>query len=223
VSLSERKLQQPLHNRADTQCSNLATAGFLRRSHVADGSTCFPRLNGVSRFWDHVPNLRATLSDGARPIGAAGAVVDAATEPASALYRNIAGQIKVDNSSCSSHGNLYQTFVALTSVDISNKRSYECRLRGRGHRRSSPIPRYRSLTTNFSCGAGSTCRFWGGLGNLFPGLAVDNFGYVYATWSDNTGRYYSFSNNHGTAGSGHQGDPEHVPGRKVERIPLDLG
>jgi hypothetical protein len=27
---------------------------------------------------------------------------------------------------------------------------------------------------------------------------VDNFGYVYATWSDNTDVYYSFSNNHGT-------------------------
>src|SRR5207253_9411949 len=37
-----------------------------------------------------------------------------------------------------------------------------------------------------------------GLGNLFPALAVDNFGYVYATWSDNTDVYYSFSNNHGT-------------------------
>jgi len=27
---------------------------------------------------------------------------------------------------------------------------------------------------------------------------VDNFGYVYATWSDNTDVYYSFSTNHGT-------------------------
>jgi hypothetical protein len=50
----------------------------------------------------------------------------------------------------------------------------------------------------FSCGAGSTCPSEAGLGNLFPGLAADNFGYVYATWSDNTDVYYSFSNNHGT-------------------------
>jgi hypothetical protein len=35
------------------------------------------------------------------------------------------------------------------------------------------------------------------LGNLFPALAVDNFGYVYATWSDNTDVYYSFSNSQG--------------------------
>src|SRR5260370_26575773 len=50
----------------------------------------------------------------------------------------------------------------------------------------------------FSCGAGSTCPSGAGLGNLFPGLAVDNFGYIYATWSDNTDVYDSFSNNHGT-------------------------
>src|SRR2546426_8938603 len=36
-----------------------------------------------------------------------------------------------------------------------------------------------------SCGAGSTCPSGAGLGNLFPALAVDDFGYVYAVWSDN--------------------------------------
>jgi hypothetical protein len=50
----------------------------------------------------------------------------------------------------------------------------------------------------FSCGAGSKCPSGAGLGNLFPALAVDNFGYVYAAWSDNGDVYYSFSNNHGT-------------------------
>jgi hypothetical protein len=50
----------------------------------------------------------------------------------------------------------------------------------------------------FSCGAGSTCPTGAGLGNLFPALAVDDFGYVYAVWSDNTDIYYSYSNTHGT-------------------------
>jgi hypothetical protein len=53
----------------------------------------------------------------------------------------------------------------------------------------------------FSCGAGSTCPSGLGLGNLFPALAVDNFGYVYAVWSDNTTIYYSFSRTHGTSWS----------------------
>src|ERR1700704_386595 len=44
--------------------------------------------------------------------GALGAAIDAATEPSvGPPTGNIAGQIKVDNSSCSSHGNLYQIFV----------------------------------------------------------------------------------------------------------------
>src|SRR5438552_10656526 len=53
---------------------------------------------------------------------AVGAVVDAATEPSvGPPTGNIAGQIKVDNSSCSSHGNLYQIFVGPDNpVDNSN-------------------------------------------------------------------------------------------------------
>ena len=44
---------------------------------------------------------------------AANQAVDAATEPsAGPPTGNIAGQIKVDHSSCASHGNLYQIFVA---------------------------------------------------------------------------------------------------------------
>src|SRR4029077_8182898 len=53
----------------------------------------------------------------------------------------------------------------------------------------------------FSCGAGSTCPSGHGLGNLFPALAVDNFGYTYAVWSDNSDVYYSFSQHQGKSWS----------------------
>jgi hypothetical protein len=53
----------------------------------------------------------------------------------------------------------------------------------------------------FSCGPGSNCPSGFGLGNLFPALAVDHFGYVYAVWSDNTDIYYSYSRTHGTSWS----------------------
>src|SRR5438552_406889 len=53
----------------------------------------------------------------------------------------------------------------------------------------------------FSCGAGSTCPSGAGLGNLFPALAVDKFGYLYAVWSDNTTIYYSFSASQGVSWS----------------------
>ena len=135
--------------------------------------------------------------------GALGAAIDAATEPSvGPPTGNIAGQIKVDNSSCSSHGNLYQIFVGPDNpVDNSHNSSayFNAAYVGvaTGVSLTNPTLSFTDYKI-FSCGAGSTCPSGAGLGNLFPALAVDNFGYVYATWSDNTDVYYSFSNNHGT-------------------------
>src|SRR5947209_8572545 len=135
--------------------------------------------------------------------GALGAAIDAATEPSvGPPSGNIAGQIKVDNSSCSSHGNLYQILVGPDNpVDNSHNSSayFNAAYVGMatGVSLTNPTLSFTDYKI-FSCGAGSTCPSGAGLGNLFPALAVDNFGYVYATWSDNTDVYYSFSNNHGT-------------------------
>jgi hypothetical protein len=134
---------------------------------------------------------------------ALGTAVDAATEPSvGPPGGNIAGQIKVDRSSCGSHGNLYQIFVGPDNPADNAKNSssffnaaYVAVASGVSLASSTL-----SFTDHkiFSCGAGSTCPSGAGLGNLFPALAVDNFGYVYAAWSDNTNIYYSFSNNLGT-------------------------
>src|SRR5438270_5601317 len=135
--------------------------------------------------------------------GALGVAIDAATEPSvGPPSGNIAGQIKVDNSSCSSHGNLYQIFVGPDNpVDNTNNSSafFNAAYVGvaTGVSVTSPTLTFTDHKI-FSCGAGSTCPSKVGLGNLFPGLAVDNFGYVYATWADNNDVYYSFSTNHGT-------------------------
>jgi hypothetical protein len=132
-----------------------------------------------------------------------GTVVDAATEPSvGPPTGNIAGQIKVDRSSCSSHGNLYQIFVGPDNpVDNSNNSSSFLNAAyvgvASGVSLTSPTLSFTDHKI-FSCGAGSTCPFGAGLGNLFPSLAVDNFGFVYAVWSDQTDIYYSFSNAHGT-------------------------
>src|SRR5258708_13855314 len=115
---------------------------------------------------------------------------------------NIAGQIKVDNSSCSSHGNLYQIFVGPDNpMDNSQNSSLFMNAAYVGVATGVSLTNPTLTFTDhkiFSCGAGSTCPSGAGLGNLFPALAVDNFGYVYAAWSDNSDVYYSFSNNHGT-------------------------
>jgi len=134
---------------------------------------------------------------------ALGTVVDAATEPSvGPPTGNIAGQIKVDRSSCSSHGNLYQIFVGPDNpTDNSNNSSNFFNAAYVGVASGVSLTSSTLSFTDykiFSCGAGSTCPSGAGLGNLFPALAVDKSGYVYAVWSDNTTIYYSFSASHGT-------------------------
>src|SRR6266849_2007451 len=137
---------------------------------------------------------------------ALGTVVDAPTEPSvGPPTGNIAGQIKVDRSSCSSHGNLYQIFVGPDNpTDNSNNSSNFLNAVyvgvDSGVSLTNPTLSFTDLKI-FSCGAGSTCPSGAGLGNLFPALAVDKFGYLYAVWSDNTDVYYSFSMSHGTSWS----------------------
>jgi len=114
---------------------------------------------------------------------------------------NIAGQIKVDrSSSCPSRGNLYQIFVAPDSAAEN--------LAG-GALRSI----YVGVSTDVNMGlpvftftdhkvftgpAGAQNQ---GAGNLFPVLAVDDFGFVYAAWSVNSDIFYSFSSDQGTTWS----------------------
>jgi hypothetical protein len=117
---------------------------------------------------------------------------------------NIAGQIKVDRSHTASHGNLYQIFVGPHDA-TDNAHNDAIYLNTVYVGVASP-----KLTTGetlsftvhqiYTCGAGSTCG-GAGLGNLFPALAVDSFGNVYAVWSNNTDIYYSYSMDHGTTWS----------------------
>ena len=137
---------------------------------------------------------------------AANQAVDAATEPsAGPPTGNIAGQIKVDHSSCASHGNLYQIFVAPDNPTDNAQNSAKfinAAYVAVASDVSLATPTYTFKDYKiFSCGAGSTCPSGLGLGNLFPALAVDNLGYLYAVWSDNTDIYYSYSTTLGTGWS----------------------
>jgi hypothetical protein len=194
-------------NRADAfSTPNPATAGV-----PFDDRMWIDGLNDVSHVYMEYHDFGTTSqifvqrsSDGGETYsGALGVAVDAATEPSvGPPTGNIAGQIKVDNGSCSSHGNLYQIFVGPDNpVDNSNNSNTFMNAAYVGVATGVSVTNPTLTFTDhkiFSCGAGSTCPSKAGLGNLFPALAVDNFGYVYATWSDNTDVYYSFSNNHGT-------------------------
>src|SRR5713101_5737886 len=137
---------------------------------------------------------------------AANQAIDAATEPsAGPPTGNVAGQIKVDRTSCGSRGNLYQIFVAPDNpVDNAQNSAkfVNAAYIAVATDVNLTIPTYTFKDYKiFSCGAGSTCPTGLGLANLFPALAVDNFGYLYAAWSDNSTIYYSFSRTHGTSWS----------------------
>src|SRR6266403_674648 len=112
---------------------------------------------------------------------------------------NVAGQIKVDRSTqcASSRGNLYQVFVAPDNVTEN--------LTG-GALRSV----YVGVSTDVKMGlpvftftdheifAGPAGAQNQGAVNLFPALAVDDFGFVYAVWSDNSKILFSSSSDQGT-------------------------
>jgi len=119
---------------------------------------------------------------------------------------NIAGQIKVDLSNTPSHGNLYQIFVGPDNAtdNLNNSANFiNAVYVGVASSPSLAANAILSFTNHkiFSCGPGSTCPSGLGLGNLFPALAVDHFGNVYAVWSDGTDIYYSYSTTHGSSWS----------------------
>ena len=113
---------------------------------------------------------------------------------------NIAGQIKVDRSSCPSRGNLYQIFVAPDSVaENLNGGALHSIYVGVSTDVKLGLPAFTFKDTKVFTGpAGPQNQ---GAGNLFPALATDDFGFVYAVWSDNSNVFYSFSTDQGTTWS----------------------
>jgi hypothetical protein len=179
---------------------------------------------GDDRMWNDAPNDVATVyinyhdvatdnievqrsNDGGLTYTAgAGEAIDAATLPAAGSLvptdsGNIAAQIKVDHntSSCPTKGNLYVAFVAPDSATENNS--------------SGPL---RSVYVGVSTDAGldsplitftdhkvftspaGSLGATNGAGNIFPALAIDNFGYIYSVWSDNQSIFLSSSSDHGS-------------------------
>src|SRR5713226_7325716 len=110
---------------------------------------------------------------------------------------NVAGQIKVDRSSCPSRGNLYSIFIA---PDNATENLLGGPLRsiyvGVSTDVKMGLPVFTFTDTKVFTGpAGAQNQ---GAVNLFPALAVDNFGFVYAVWSDNSKILFSSSSDQGT-------------------------
>ncbi len=113
---------------------------------------------------------------------------------------NIAGQIKVDRSSCPNQGNLYQIFVAPETVleNLSGKLVFRSVYVGVSTDVKMGLPVFTFTDHKVFTGPADPNQPGGNNGNLFPALAVDNFGNLYAVWSDNSKIFYSFSTDIGT-------------------------
>jgi len=111
---------------------------------------------------------------------------------------NVAGRIQVDRSSCSTRGSLYQIFVAPDSVSentggmpmrsvyvgVSNDVNNGQRVFTFTDHKVYTSPAASLGTAN-------------GTDNIFPAMAVDNLGYLYAVWSDNSNIFLSSSGDQG--------------------------
>jgi hypothetical protein len=112
---------------------------------------------------------------------------------------NVAGQIRIDHSSCPSRGNLYSMFVAPDNP-TENALSEPLRSVYVGVSDDAKLGLPAFLFTDhkvFTSPMGSAgAKF--GTDQVFPALATDAFGFVYAVWSDNTNIFFSSSSDLGT-------------------------
>jgi hypothetical protein len=131
-----------------------------------------------------------------------GQAIDAATFPAAGGApgsANLLGPIRVDNSACPSRGNLYQIFVApdnlMENVNNGPLRSVYVGV-SRNAKRGQPVYTFtdHKIFPSPLNSLGGT----NGTANIFPAFAVDDFGFVYAVWSDNSNILFSSSGDQGT-------------------------
>ena len=165
---------------------------------------------GDDRMWNDAPNDPSTVyisyhdvatfnievqrsnNGGLTYVAGVGEAIDAATLPAAGSLAptdsgNVAAQIKVDRntSSCPSKGNLYVAFVAPDSA-TENTNSGPLRSVYVGVSTDAGLDAPTMTFTDhkvYAAPAGSLGATHGN-NQIFPALAVDNFGYVYTVWSD---------------------------------------
>jgi hypothetical protein len=147
-------------------------------------------------------NVQRSSDGGETYINGLGEAIDPQTVPAAGTpvgAANVAGQIRIDHGSCPSGGNLYQIFVA---PDNATENVTGAPLRtvyvGVSNTAKMGLPAF--LFTDhkiFTSPLGSPGAI-NGTNQVFPAMATDAFGFVYAVWSDNTNIFFSSSSDLGT-------------------------
>ena len=147
-------------------------------------------------------DVQRSIDGGLTYTNGLGEAIDAQTMPAvttAAGSANTAGQIHLDHSGCSSRGNLYEIFVgpdsAAENVNGAPQRtayvavSQDAKLGG---------PAFTFTDHKIFTSPAGSLGARNGIDQIFPAIAVDNFGYLYAVWSDNSTIFFSSSNDLGT-------------------------
>src|SRR5437016_10901174 len=138
--------------------------------------------------------------DGGLTYGAGlGEAIDAATFPAAGAATplstaNLAAQIKIDHSNCSSRGNLYQLFVAPNDAVENNISGAPMRSAYVGVSIDAKLGLPAFMFTDYKVYTGPP---GARNNNIFPALAVDQFGFLYSVWSDNSNIFFTSSGDHG--------------------------
>src|SRR5438445_823325 len=143
-------------------------------------------------------DVQRSNDGGASYANGLGEAIDAATFPAAGAATqlstaNLAAQIKIDHSNCSSRGNLYQLFVAPDNPPENiGGNSMRSAYVGVSIDAKLGLPAF--MFTDYKIYTGPT---GANNGNIFPALAVDQFGFLYSVWSDNSNIFFTSSSDHG--------------------------
>jgi hypothetical protein len=163
-----------------------------------DSSTVYLSYHDAATF-----NIDVQRSNdgGLTYVSGAGEAIDANTLPAvnSSGSGNIASQIHIDHSNCKSRGNVYEMFVGPDSA-TENVNDGPLRTAYIGVSTDAKLgaPTFTFTDHKIYTSPSSTLGATNGLAQIFPAMAVDNFGYLYAVWSDNSNIFFSSSNDLGT-------------------------
>jgi hypothetical protein len=167
---------------------------------VADPSTVYISYHDVATF-----NIEVQRSNngGLTYTAGAGEGIDAATLPAAGSIAptdsaNTAAQIKVDNTACPSKGNLYVAFTAPdNATENTNSGPQRSVYVGVSSDAGLDAPTFTFTDHKVFASPAGSAGATNGNNNIFPALAVDNFGNVYTVWSDNQNIFLSSSSDRG--------------------------
>ena len=164
-----------------------------------DAQTVYLSYHDVATF-----NIEVQRSNdgGATYLDGFGEAIDPQTFPAAGGVpptntANTLGSIRVDRSACPTRGSLYQIFVAPdNAVENTIGGPFRTVYAGVSTDVKLGLPVFTFADRKIFVGPSGL-----NAANIFPALAVDDFGFVYAVWSDNTNVYYAYSTNQGTTWS----------------------